>query len=45
MSCKEKAMKKAEKMFKRDKNILIDDSSIQGDIVFENSGIDDAIKK
>ena len=32
-------------MFKHDKNILLDDSSIQGNIISENSGIDDAIKK
>jgi len=41
----QEAMEKAEKMFKRDKNILLDDSSIQGDIVSENSGVDDAIEK
>jgi len=31
-------------MFKHDKDILLDDSSLQGDIISENSGIDDAIE-
>jgi len=40
----QEAMKKAEKMFKYDKDILLDDSSLQGDIISENSRIDDAIE-
>ena len=37
------AMQKAEEMFNYDKKIFLDDSSIHGDIVSENSGIDDVI--